>query len=505
MRKILTIILSILLISALFAGCTQAVETPSETTAESEVAATTNTDLSLSIASSPSGYNPYLVNDMIVEQTASLLFSNFIEIDPDFNIDYLIAERVTCSGTSVTITIRTGLTFADGTAITAEDALQSLLAAKNSATYAARFSNLLEASVSGNNLILTLSEPDDLFAYLLDIPILKASEVDSTAPTASGQYTYGSDGTYLFINKYMPFEKEGPDIIYLVEVSSYDEMISELALGNINYTTLSEEATGESTSISTSENYYKMNDLIFLGINSAADNPLCNTSEGRVLLSELLDRKELTTSSYYARASSARGAINSYYPCALDTQIILPESDDTNLAQTMEALGYTYNDETGFFETERGAAASVSLLVNSSNTYKTQLATLIAQEWAEYGIEVTITQEADFAVFLSLLETGKFELYIGEVKLYNNIDLSPLWSGDASYGINASESLLSAYSAFRADSDTAAAFEEAFASEMPYIPLMWRNGIVATSRTLSGVSSSLSNPFYSLETLTSTG
>ena len=40
--------------------------------------------------------------------------------------------------------------------------------------------------------------------------------------------------------------------------------------------------------------------------------------------------------------------------------------------------------------------------------------------------------------------------------------------------------------------------EAAFAAEMPFVPLLWRNGTVVHTRSIEGLTSSISNVFYSL-------
>ena len=40
--------------------------------------------------------------------------------------------------------------------------------------------------------------------------------------------------------------------------------------------------------------------------------------------------------------------------------------------------------------------------------------------------------------------------------------------------------------------------EAAFAAEMPFVPLLWRNGTVVHTRSIDGLTSSISNVFYSL-------
>ena len=82
------------------------------------------------------------------------------------------------------------------------------------------------------------------------------------------------------------------------------------------------------------------------------------------------------------------------------------------------------------------------------------------------------------------------------------MDLMPYWTGNARYGLAPSQTLLDAYALFRADASQAGAFEEVFAAEMPYIPLLWRSSVTVANRSVSGVVSSVSDLFYSLEQFT---
>ena len=103
-----------------------------------------------------------------------------------------------------------------------------------------------------------------------------------------------------------------------------------------------------------------------------------------------------------------------------------------------------------------------------------------------------------------MIQDRQFELYIGEMKLYNNIDLSPFWSGSARYGLAVTQQLLDAYNLMRAASSAAGAFEALFAEQMPYIPLLWRGGVTVSNRRTSGVVSSVSDLYYSLASLSLT-
>lgn len=451
----------------------------------------------LTIAVSPAGFNPYLSSNTLAEQSGGLLFEKLVEIAPDMELEYRLAQRITSSELTVTLQIRSGCLFADGSPLTAEDVAESLRAAKASSLYGARLSNLSDIQVQGAEVVLTLSQPDSLFAYLLDLPVLKASEVGLAAPTASGRYTYGSEENTLVPNRYAPFPEEGPAVIETTPITNYDEMVTGLAMGTVSFYLADDNAP---STIASSESYYRTNRLVFLGVNARSGNPLCSTAGGRRLLSALLSRRELAGK--YASAVPAAGTLNGFYACVQGRQVIQTEAAADTLEDTMAALGYTYNEASGYYQNARGQNASVNLLVYSGNTNRRYAATLLQQQWADCGIETVLTEADDFNTYLQLIQSEQFELYIGEMKLYNNMDLSPFWSGSARYGLAPSAELLTVYGAFRADAGYAGEFEDAFAAEMPYIPLLWHGGVTVSSRRVSGIRTSVSNLYYSLAQLT---
>ena len=447
------------------------------------------------------GFNPYVANSILVAQNAGLLFEKLVEITPDMDLEYRLAQSIESTGETVLIHPRGGCVFADGTPITAEDILASLLAAKNSAMYGGRFANVAEAVVREGAVVLTLLQPDSLFDYLCDIPVVKAAEAASPQPTPSGRYTYGS-GETLVRNTRAPFPEDGPEEIRLAEVAGYDAMTSGLSVGTLNLYAAADEAEAV-PSIVSQENFYKTNRMVYLGINAERDYcPMLAQPQGRALLSRLLSRRQLADKSFYGRAYPATGVINGFYPCVDSGQVILAEQDAQGADAAFAALGYTMDPMTGFYQDGEGGRLSLELLVYSGNTYKRYAAALIKEQLAAQGIEVHLVAVDDFETYRQLVQAKEFDLYIGEVKLYNNMDISPfLMDGALSAGLAQTEGVALSYQAFRANKSAAAAFEQAFAADMPFAPLVWRSGTVVSSRSVSGVVSSVSNVFYSLQDL----
>ncbi|MBU3805705.1 MAG: hypothetical protein H9882_02240 [Candidatus Fournierella pullistercoris] len=498
--------------AVLLSGCQAPASSSSSSSASAPVATPTPTASvqqldTLRVGYTPSsGFNPYLSSSMLVWQNGGLLFEKLVEITPEMQLEYRLAEAIVPSGNLVVIQPRQGQSFADGTPITAQDIAASFWAAKSSQRYAARFQNLQNIEVNKEGqLVLTLSQPDSLFAYLCDIPVLKAADTASTQPTASGRYTYGTEDQ-LVVNPYAPFPQQGPQTIQLVEVSGYDEMVSGLSMGLVDMYAVSETAP-TSSSVSSRATQYKTNNLVFLGVNGTGGeetSPLLRTETGRVLLSQMLDRRALVEESFYGRAYPATGLINDHYACAKDVHKILAEREiqPTDVAATLSQMGYVMDKETGYYLDAEQNRVTLRLLVYSGNTYMRYAASMIREQLADFGLYVQLEEESDFAVYHEKIAASNFHLYIGEVKLYNNMDMTPFFGGgDTSWGIATSQPLLDAYAQFRADASTAAALEQVFAQQMPFVPLLWRTGTVLHNRSLSGLSCSLSNVFYQLDGL----
>ena len=447
------------------------------------------------------GFNPYSSDSILVSQNAGLLFEKLVEITPDMDLEYRLAQSIESTGERVVIHPRGGCVCADGTPVTADDILASFWAAKSSAMYGGRFADVTDAKVEEGAVVLTLKNPDSLFAYLCDIPVLKAAEAAQTRPTASGRYTYGS-GDQLVPNDRAAFPEKNLQPIQLTEVAGYDAMTSGLTVGSLNLYAAADEAE-EVPSIVSHESFYKTNRLVYLGVNAdRPEQPLLSTPQGRSLLSRLLDRRQLAEKSFYGRAYPATGVINGFYPCVDAGQVILAEQDTADTAAVMASLGYTMDTMSGFYQDADEQRPSIRLLVYSGNTYKHYAAALIREQLAAQGIPVELTEVDDFELYRQQIAAGEFDLYIAEVKLYNNMDITPfLAHGALSAGLAQSEAVTQGYAAFRANKSAAAAFEQAFAAEMPLIPLVWRSGTVISSRAVSGVVSSVSNIFYSLEDL----
>ncbi|MDL2215551.1 ABC transporter substrate-binding protein [Ruminococcaceae bacterium OttesenSCG-928-N02] len=504
MRKKYNRLLCLLLAACIaFAGCTTGEGGDASDPDAPNVLAPAG-DLSIPYSSS-AGFNPYLTANSLTHQTAHLLFCRLITIDPSFNVEYNLAARVDINGVYVTIFIEPWQ-YADGSAITPQDVAASILAATQSAGYAAALAGIEAVDVSGPDTVsITLREPDSMFAYLLDMPIIKQSELGNRAPTASGRYYVGTGEAgdpALIVNPYFHDADNMPaPAISLIELGRQDTLIGSLNIGDISFYASEQEAES-STSIANKTAYYKMNNLVFLGFNGTGNSVFTN-AQLRVAVSLAINRSTLCEKAYFSRAYVATGALNPTYPVAVGAGGLSAISDTAAASEMLTAAGYTTNTENAYLQGPNGAALTVRLLCPPGSAGKNYTANLIKEQLARVGIGVTIIETESTDAYLQILAAGNFDMYIGEIKLYNNMDLSPFFAaeGAANYGISISPQLLAAYNAMRADDTATADFEAAFAAEIPFAPLVYRCGTFSYNRALAGVNPSHSDLFYQFENL----
>ena len=186
----------------------------------------------------------------------------------------------------------------------------------------------------------------------------------------------------------------------------------------------------------------------------------------------------------------------------------------------MEQIGYNELDKEGC-RRKNNSALRFSLLVNKENQMRVTAAKLIAKQLKEYGIFVTVVK-VPYKTYKKRLKNNDFDLYLGEVKLTENMDFYNLVSvdGSASFGIepkspktdddtkkeNAKESskelldcakvIKGFYKGKNSINDVAVTLQ----SDMPIIPICYRTGVLFCDENIENVkNASASDIYFSIE------
>ena len=501
--------------------------------------------------------NPVLDSTSINRVLCEALYEGLFEVTNNFTAENVLCESYEGDGTTFTFTLREGVTFWSGASLTAADVVASLQTAQfnESSPYHNR---LVEVSsieaLSDREVRIVLTSPNVNFPRLLDIPIYREGSADSGEfADGTGPFRPAEDGTQWVLTANENWHDGflgSIRRITLVEMTRADAAMSSFQTGDVSLmraARIDPNPPNVGGSVDTVQTTGAS--LHYLGFNYS--NPDLANAGVRRALSAALDRQGLCSTQLQTFADPAILPVN---PQPTDSSLSLNMSADPTGAaqQLLEALqgGSTddgsgdgtdgssetqadgtgdgtyeetyYDEETGEYYTveadpsaddtgdgETGSTEqttlSLRLLVNSDNAFKSAAADQIAASWnALPGVRVTVDKQP-YDTYLSMLQSGDFDVYYGETQLTADFDLRPLLSsgGSLNYGGYASESMSAAIAASRSG-DSVTELYQTFLAEMPIVPVAFERGqMIIRKGLIDNYAPTPYNAFANLETWTS--
>ena len=151
---------------------------------------------------------------------------------------------------------------------------------------------------------------------------------------------------------------------------------------------------------------------------------------------------------------------------------------------------------------DNGKKLQLTLLVNSENRLRVAAAYEIANQLKDFGIKITVIEKS-YEQYKASLSSGNFQLFLGETRLTDNMDISSMITkgSSAAFGIKEGETseevvINGLYSGSNSIADVAAVLQ----SEMPFIPLCYKTGVLFYSDNIENVkNSSASDIYFSIE------
>ena len=435
---------------------------------------------------------------------ADLVFEGLFALDASFTprpvlcASYVQAE----DGLSWTFTLRGDVTFSDGTPLTAGHAAASLNAARASALYGARLAQVEEVSAGEGTVTVLLSAPNGALPALLDIPIFLCPE--EGYPLGTGPYRFDDSSGELClraVDRWWQRTSLPLDTVLLRPTPSADRRIAAFDTGLVTLVDTDLTGTNSLGYSGHCETWdYPTTALLYLGFNTLSGP--CRDPILRQALSRGIERTSLAASLLSGHAEP------SVLPVSPRSQLYDADLAD-ELAYSLSAAGQLLDD--GGYQagadgvrTLHGRPVTLTLLVNSENTFRTAAADHLAAELAKLGVSVTVSR-LPWDSFLGALERGEFDLCLNQVKLTADFDLSALLTGELNYGGFEGEELSALLDSFRAASGdarrtAASALYAQLASDAPFAPLCFMCGSILTQwGSVSGLTPTQSDPFYGME------
>lgn len=371
--------------------------------------------------------NPYQCTDFTNRALFSLIYQGLFCVDRSYNVQPMLCKSYRISEDMMTYTFYIEkATFSDGSYLTVDDVVASLNAAWESDYYGGRFTFVESIGLSADGAVqIELYIPYENLPLLLDIPIIKATQLDATHPLGTGPYVLQSssvDGALRIRNNWwcsceLPISTTS---IRLVAAESETQIRDNFEFYDVNLV-CADPGTDHYADYRCDYELWDCENGMFIYLACSADSNIFSTTQMRSALTYAIDRDSLVEDYYRGFARSATlpaSPLSPYYHQALASKY---EYDPQKFTDAVAEAGLT--------------EASVTLLVNSDDSLRLRVARAIGKMLEEGGLVVKM-KELSGSDYFYAIQSRAFDLYLGQTKLSANMDLSPFFNtyGELSFG-----------------------------------------------------------------------
>ena len=447
MKKCLALLLSICLILGCFSGCA-AEDTPY--VPHGDALMPEDADLNTPIEEekppqeltlcyySERSMNPFTANDFTNRTLFSLIYQSLFSVSADFEPVPILCENYRVSSDYRTYTVYLqDAAFSDGTTVTAEDVVASYEAAKNSKYYGGRFTHLAKTEINEDGSVsFYLRTPVEDFTCLMDVPILKAEQVEAVHPLGTGPYIFESNLAGAQLRRNGAWWCQSPDLVItadlitLVEAQSPTQIRDEFEFSDVGLV-CADPCSDSYADYRCDYELWNCDNgiMVYIGCNIAySQDDVFQKDTLRSALTYAIDRNELIKDNYNGFARPTAIAMDPEHPYYSD------------------ALNAKYGYDPVKFINAMGMVKlpkdPIRLLVNSDDSMRMRLARKIVAMLTECGLNIEMIEKPN-GQFIQDVKYGKYDLYLGQTRLPPNMDLSEFFRpwGNLSWGSVDNENL----------------------------------------------------------------
>ena len=480
MKPFFAIFLSVLLVFGALSGC-EKVEGPKEPT----MGGFFSTDptekpekdpektAEISLAYNPDApINPFRCTDNTNRVLFSLMYQGLFAVDQNYQVYPILCDTYNISADMKTYTFYLAdALFSDGTSITANDVVASLNAAMGSPWYGGRLQQVQTIAAYGNAVVIELGTPMDNLPILLDIPVVKASQVAISNPVGSGPYRLEITASGAWLQRqaawWSPTELpiHGETIPLTAAASMAD-------LQNVfRFRKSSMVCAGADDYVDFRGDYelWDCENGLFLYLVCNEKSEIFQNPDLRRALTHAIDRELLAETYYHGFASAAQ----------------LPASPQSPWYTTQLAKNYGYAPQK-FADAVAAAALEtneITLLLNGDDITRLRVGQAIETMLEAGGLKVTIVKSTAETLEENLKKTA-YDLYLGQTRLSQNMDLSAFFGTNTTlnYGGLADPSLYAMSLEALANEGNYYKLHELVMEEGQLCPILFQHNAIYTQR-----------------------
>ena len=437
------------------------------------------------------GMNPYICADFTNRALFTLLYQGLFAVDRNYEVTPQLCRKYSVSDDLKTyVFYPEKATFSDGSVLSAQDVLTSLETARDNTYYAGRFQHIKEMTLTDDGGVqITLTTDYENLPLLLDIPIVKASQVQLDRPIGTGPYYMDSQGSTPVLRKNTNWWCKTDAVV----------TASAIALSAAqNPATIRDEFQYENLSLVCadpgSDSYadyrcdYELWDcenglFVYLGCNT--ESPVFSLPGVRSALTFAIDRDTLVEKYYRGFARSAT----------------LPASPQFPYYSSVLADKYVYDGGKTFTKAVTDGSVTgqtVVFLVNRDDSLRLRVARDIAEMLTACGLTVQMS-ELSASSYKKALQRKEYDLYLGQTKLSPNMDLSSFFNakGSMNYGAMSDITLYNLCNQALANHGNYYSLHKGIADDGRLCPVLFRSYAVYAERgLLTGLTPARDSVFY---------
>lgn len=450
MKRFLSILLVLSLIAVLFSGCGRAIDNSGyvptgdailmEGQEPEDIAPEEEDTQELTLAYYPNrSLNPLFGSDYTNRVLMSLMYQGLFAVSNRKQATPILCSsfRVSANMQQWVFYLEGNATFSDGTHVTPQDVVATYEKAKENDYYKGRFYHLHSVEIEGDGgIAFYLDTAYENLPLLLDVPIVKASEVDAPVPLGTGPYIFseGVGGASLHRNPSwwcgsLKIPATDPTIT-LVDVASAGDVRDEFQFGDVSVVCTNPMSATFAEYRSDYELWeVESGYMLYLGCNVTWSD-FFDDGTLRTMLTYALDRETLNQEAY-------KGLVDCVtLPCAPSevyyNKTLAEQYEFDSLAFMEKIRNYRPPQKDG------GGTKEMRLLINSDDSARVTMGRLIAQNLSDLGLACT-TLECSGTVYQQALAAGNFDIYLGLTRLSPTMDLTEFfrpWGEMSRGGLN---------------------------------------------------------------------
>lgn len=421
------------------------------------------------------GLNPFKTGDYINRNLFNLIYQGLFVVDTQYNVYPVLCKSYTVSKDMKTYTFYPEVaTFPDGDKLTADDVAASLTAAKESSVYSGRFSHIKTIAVAEDGgVTITLDTPCENLPVLLDVPIIKRSQLEAERPLGTGPYLYETYEGKIRLRRrtdwwcaaVLPVTAEHIDLFQGESASQLRDSFEFAGLGLVT------SDPGSSSYVDYHSDYelWDCENGIFLYLGCNSKSEVLADPALRTALTYAIDRNTIVEEFYHGFAYAS----------------VLPASPQSPYYSVSLAQKHSYApDKLTQAVTDAGLTGTqITLLLNTDDSVRLRAGRAIARMLSQSGLRV-LTSEKNGKDYRTALKNRNYDLYLGQTKLSANMDLSAFFDtkGSLNYGGMSNAALYGLSLDALANSGNYYTLHQKVLEDGKLIPILFRSYAIFTQR-----------------------